>query len=111
MPEKQIVYTALFYCFGEFQSVKLFSTEESALKAAAKHVHASFDQGFVTAMARNGDEEELQEFVDSMKELYAQEAYREFVECWDDWVSANEFEGPTMCNFDIEELEVDEQER
>lgn len=107
MADNQIVFALLTFAAGEFLAVKVYSTEERALEGAATHVHASFNDDFVKTVSREGKEDDTQEFVDSMQALFAQKAWREFCECWDDYVASESFEGPSPANFDIAELEVD----
>jgi len=105
--QKQIIHALLTYKNGEFQAVKLYSTQEKALRAAAKHVYVSFDANFVDAVSTEETRADTEESVDNLEELYERGAYREFVECWDEWVAEAKYEGPSPANFDIEELAVD----
>lgn len=111
MLSDEVVYVTLCFSRGDFQSAKVFSTEDKALAWAAKYVRSALDENFGNAVAYDGDPAELAEFLDNMKELFEHEAYREFCECWDDWVAEGAFSLPLIVNFDVEELGVDEQER
>lgn len=105
MPD--VVHTLELFRGGEFDRTRVFGSLDGARKEASRLLHESITREDFVQAASVYDVEEFFEFLDSMKELYAQEDYHAFVECWDEWVSGDYCEGPTPFNFDISERTVE----
>ncbi len=105
MPDK--VFTLELFNCGELKTVRVFGALDGARKEAARLLHESLNDSDFPQIAGVECVEEFQEFLSNMNELFTQEDYHSFLECWDDWVSEGSFEGPTPFNFDITERPVE----
>ena len=101
------IFAMTLFNVGEFNKLRLFASQEGALKAAAALVAEAIDDADFPRISGVDDEEEFAEFRDNLLELSKAGLYLNVLECWDEWVSNGAFEGPTAFNFDIGKVEVE----
>lgn len=101
------VFVLIVFRDGEFDEIAAFKKKEGAQKKAAMFLSQNISVDDFEMKMNVDDHDEWVETRDNLLELYKSEAYASMIECWDEWVLNQNFDGPTAFNFDIVPTQVE----